>query len=160
MANHGHVRTRRWMTPERIDKDLVEILQNRFKDKFSVVQRWDKDDESMSAWRIGCTNEKSPFVFTFWLKTRRTMEFRQPHTEIALWAHWVIQNELVTKYGGAISSQGLDGRTWGPATHISYEQWVRNKWKDRPGRDPRYDEARKHYLQKELEEIPEALRGI
>lgn len=148
------------MSPEGIDKDLIEILQHRFKNKIGITQRWTKDDDSLAAWRISCLSDKLPFDFVFWLKTRRTMEFRQPHGEMALWAHWVIQNELATKYDGSISNDGLHGAKWGSKPHISHGEWIRSKWRNQPGQEPKYDEARKYFMQKELDEVPEVLRNI
>lgn len=97
MANHSFVTTRKKLTEERLSSWTQEIIRERFGDNLSL-------ETAGGGCQVGgCA---------FWLKSSRTIEFRNPHGSFSWWVHSVIQNDLALRCDGNIRDEGTGDETW------------------------------------------------
>ena len=180
MANHSYVTTKKWMSVERVNDDLVDIMERRFKnimkvdgpqDYEGILGSWlmKPDIESEIHHLIG-EAASLHWAFSVWLVTRRQLEFRHPHNELSWWAQNEIKIEFCHKYDGKIYDTGID-KKWKPdppPLHASYRSWIESKWTKPFNPDglpsdwteERYKEVMKYFMNKEIQELPEELKGI
>jgi len=117
MSNHSYIITRKNLSPTAIDENLNDILNRRFQGIFYSTMRGEN-------WQIGC--DELPDTNQFWLKTRRTLEFRHAMPDWANWLEAVIQNELASKYDGYIKFEGVSGKEEPQKDKFpTYTSWAR-----------------------------------
>jgi hypothetical protein len=101
MGNHGFVTTKKWLTGDRLEKDLKEIIEERFQNKVPYTREDDYFEIGFNyPWKFGC-----------WIENCHKVEFRNPNADWCWWAMAVIQNELALRYNGLISDEGV-GEKW------------------------------------------------
>lgn len=126
MANHGFVTVRMKLTPERVDKDIREIVKRRFKNALMVEGPSLFDDKKTHGWMLSVKDQDN-WQFSIWLSSPRKLEFRHPLG--AEWLWWaqvlVMTEELAVKYHGIISDEGV-GEKWkgNPLKYPTFESWL------------------------------------
>lgn len=116
MANHGFVTTKKWLTGDRVEKDIKEIIEERFKNKVPIVRTEDSFEIGFEyPWSFGC-----------WVENCHKVEFRNPMPDWCWWVMAVIQNDLAIKYNGLISDEGVNGYWKGVQNkYPTFRLWVK-----------------------------------
>lgn len=139
MANHGFVTTRRKLTVERVDKDIREIVERRFKGLASVkLENFGPPKDEHERWAmwdftVPCTEDlkrgRFPWGFEIWFTTPHKLEFRHSFTGSQDWCSWaqccVMEEELAKLYNGWVSDEGVDNRWRGkPEKYPTFQSWL------------------------------------
>jgi len=130
MANHGYVKTKKFLSPAKINALLEELNRDVFKGclKFEYedcrgqdnawgddvwIVTYDGDAEQNEKYVKVWTNywKKGNFVRVFWLNTRRTLEIRHGGGgDFCWWVDAVIRHEVAHKFNGVIEDDAGDWR--------------------------------------------------
>lgn len=117
MANHGYVKTRKLMTPEKISELLAELNVSHFKGLLKF--EYSNESGNPSAWgphvwlvRYIGKGLENEIIRVFWLNTKRSFEIRHGGgSNFYWWIDSVIINEVALKFDGTISDDGC-GDKW------------------------------------------------
>ena len=121
MANHGFVTTKKWLTGDRVEEALKDILEERFESKIPYKRTNDY-------FEIGF---ECPWVFGFWVENCHKLEFRHASPEWCWWVMCVIQNEFAIRYNGLISDEGVEEKWKGePNKYPTFRSWIAIRYRN------------------------------
>jgi len=123
MANHGYVKTKKFMNAESVHEFLTNLNETVFKDVLNIKQ----ED---NYWEISCKDEKIQGQRQCWLQTKRTFEVRHCYGgDFFNWIDAVIMNELAVKFNGMITDDGVENRWKGvPDKYPTFKSWMELMW--------------------------------
>jgi len=155
MANHGFVTVRTRLTPERVDKDIKEIVKRRLHDVLKVEGPDLFDDKKTYGWLLSVKGADD-WQFSIWLSSPRKLEFRHPRGDWLWWAQvLVMTEELAVKYNGIVSDEGVSEKWKGdPAKYPTFESWLDARY---PASDD-WKGAVEELKKMELERLPPIIR--
>jgi len=117
MANHSYVTTSRNLTAAIITPLAQELLARYFGPV--AVLRSDGDQ-----WQVTFTDARA-HGFSFWLATRRKIEFRHPLGTFYHWAQQVLIEEFAARLDGRIYHDGIQGPSQPDLAGINtYKKWL------------------------------------
>lgn len=103
MSNHGFVKTKKFMTVEKLDAMFEELDKRVFKGHL----KWEINDGVT----YKLTYQSNGGVWAtryFWLETRRTLETaHRSDSSISWWICSAVQNEVALLFEGTISDEGV-----------------------------------------------------
>jgi len=107
MSNHGFVKTRKFMSVEKIDQMLVELNQRVFRGNLQI-ERFDGNEWLVSYYSGG----REYASRAFWLNTSRSWEIRHSggNGDFAHWLDCVLTNEISVRFDGNITDEGISER--------------------------------------------------
>jgi hypothetical protein len=119
MANHGFVKTKKFMDGENVHELLTHLNETIFKNVLKIEQ------EDLF-WAVECKDETIFGYRKFWLNTKRTLELRHSGAdEFFQWVGVVILNEIAVKFNGKISDEGCEESWEGkPNKYPEFINWV------------------------------------
>ncbi len=160
MGNIAYNSFKRDMSDGDFTKALEEIVKDRFGERV-VVQTTIHNGE-LCSWIVGPKEEligEGAWAYQWEVYRESKRKFGGKHPP-SLWGDWfmnVIQNELAYRHNGRISDEGVSGTWCGDPTKsylISFREYLKSMWKNCY---QRYGEG---FIDEEMEQVPEALRGI
>lgn len=132
MSNHVYVISKPRLTVDRVQDDLAEVLERRFKGFVTSV----KNSDSEGWWQVGCRQSKNiVYPVSFFLETRNRLNFRPSVFYWGGWVEAVVENELAAKYQGHIVVEGFESDKIKPQPerYPTYMSWVEDRIKSSLG---------------------------
>jgi hypothetical protein len=120
MANHAYVKTRKFMSPERISQLLDELNTSYFKGMLLFEYSNETDNSSNwgpHTWLIKYNGndydngKKGDILRVCWLNTQRSWEIRHGGgADFCWWIDCVITNAIALEFNGTISDDGISDK--------------------------------------------------
>ena len=172
MANHGFVKTRKHMTPEKITLLLETINQAHFKGNLKIEYYHATGKDLKSAWGphtwvityISPIDHQEYAGRVCWLNTRRSFEMRHGGgSDFAWWFDQMVINEVALQFEGMISDDGVGGKWKGKKGHYnSLIRFIKRMWHYKEGDESPRNQEKLTFIERELQEIvpPELRDGV
>jgi len=145
MSNHGFVKTKKFMSAERISQMLDELNESHFKGILGYDYHESTADEpgwGPHTWLLKYVGSDwewyrhNDSLRVCWLNTRRSFEMRHGGGggHFVWWIDSVVLNEVAVRFNGIISDEGISDKWPGDAdyarTYQDYEDRVFKRHKD------------------------------
>lgn len=114
MSNHAFLSVRgRLRSTDKIEADLREIVERRFKGFVKVVTHKDREGAS---WEVCVPELALQCSWYIWRETQRKLETRHSMGALNWWTQTVVTEELAVLYDGTLSDEGIPDRWKGDAS--------------------------------------------
>lgn len=109
MANHGFVKTKRFMNFDRVQNLLEDLNLRLFNNKLQIESFFQKEKPNIG-WNVKYEDYGS---LSFWLNSFRFFEIRHSSNGFMWWIDSVILNEIAVCFNGIISDEGVSEKWYG-----------------------------------------------
>jgi len=122
------------LTPEMIERDLMNIIHNRFNDLFRIEVH--STNGEICDWEIIFD---SVYNFPICLRTEHKLEFMHPDNYFSLWIQLIFEDELAIKYNAKMTDEEYPRQEIKPDCehHITFKKFLETimtnhskQWKD------------------------------
>ncbi len=129
MANHGYVKTRKVMRPEKISEILDNINKTHFNGNLKIDYHQSDDPSAWGphTWLLAYVSNGQEWASRVcWLNTGRSFEMRHGGgTSFAWWMDTLITHSIAHEYDGTITDDGDDSKEKGnPAKYDTFLKYV------------------------------------
>lgn len=124
MANHSHIKTKRFLNQERIAELINELNQTKFSSTLQTT--WTTLDTGYPFWSITIPLTDGPSApVQLWLNSQRYLESRHAPGDFCWWIELSIINAIANRYKGIIRDDGIS-ETEKPAISASGQNCPNN----------------------------------
>jgi len=130
MANHAYVKTKRWMSPEKITELIEKLNKERFKGVIEIdyhERTNEKPGWGPHTWLLTVKQDGQEYgTRVCWLNTKRSFEMRHGGGGDFMW--WIdcsICNEVALEFDGNWTDDGCDAKEKGKSDyHTTFPSFI------------------------------------